>query len=321
MVPFIIIYLFNWIIFVIIIASLLRKIFSSRLKDVKTKKDVKSKSIFKQQFIIAITLSILFGLGWGLGLLVTGDIYTNKTVRDLFASMFVILTAFHGLFIFIMHCLRSKDARNVWNKAFFGVTGREFTEFSSSTFNRVRGKSSGAKSTAVRSPNRKISSEKSPSFAFSEGRSFFKRGSDNQPTIREYTEKSKEEELKGVAVEEKEVEDLPAIQDTDFNFEEDGQGTLRFYAKKNKDLEPQSDTLNDKSSTKEEAQPEAKSAAIERLELALNTPSDEGKKAVQKEETAAAKSFPDDEDDEKARLREEEEKAYNAYHEKSETIA
>ena len=301
MVPFIIIYLFNWIIFVIIIVSLLRKIFSSRLKDVKTKKDTISKSIFKQQFIIAITLSILFGLGWGLGLLVTEDIYTNKTVRDLFASLFVILTAFHGLFIFIMHCLRNKDARNVWNKAFFGVTGREFTEFSSSTFNRVRGKSSGSRSTAMRSPHQKISSEKNPSFAFSdEGKSFFKHGGDAQ-----YTKKSEEKELREVAVVEK--EDLPAIQDTDFNFEEDGQGTLRFHA--TKDLKPQLNTLSDKSSTKEEAQPEAKSAAIEGLELALNISSDEVKKAMQKEESTAAKSFPDDED-EKARLREEEERAY-----------
>ena len=285
MVPFIIIYLFNWIIFIIIIASLLRKSFSSKLKNVKMEKKTKSKSIFKQQFLIAITLSVLFGLGWGLGLLVTEDIYTNKTVRDLFASLFVILTAFHGLLIFIMHCLRSKDAHDVWNKVFFGVTGREFTEFSSSTFNRVRGKSSGARSTTMRSSNRKFSSEKSPSFTFSEGKRFsaFKHG-DGQATLREYTKKN-EEELRGGVVGEKEVEDLPAIQDTDFNFEEDGQGTLRFYAKRNKDLEPQLDTLNDKSSTKEEAQPVAKSAAIEHLELALNTPSDEVKKSVKKEET------------------------------------
>ena len=135
----------------------------------------------------------------------------------------------------------------------------------------------------------------------------------------DYSPWSSKEELRGGVVGEK--EDLPAIQDTDFNFEEDGQGTLRFYAKKNKDLEPQLDTLNNKSSTKEEAQPVAKSAAIEHLELALNTPSDEVKKSVKKEETAAAKSFPDDEDDEKARLREEEERAYNAYHQKNETIA
>ena len=315
MVPFIIIYLFNWIIFVIIIASLLRRSFSSELKNVKMEKNTKSKSIFKQQFLIAITLSILFGLGWGLGLLVTEDIYTNKTVRDLFASLFVILTAFHGLFIFIMHCLRNKDARDVWNKVFFGVTGREFTEFSSSTFNRVRVKFSGSRSTTMRSPHQKNSSGKDSSFAFfDEGKSFFKHGGDAQ-----YTKESKEEELREVAVVEK--KDLPAIQDTDLNFEEDGQGTLRFCAKKNKDLEPQLDTVNDKSSTKEEAQPVAKSAAIEHLELALNTPSDEVKKSVKKEETAAAKSFPDDEDDEKARLREEEERAYNAYHQKNETIA
>lgn len=265
----------------IIIGSLLHKNFSSKLKDIKTNKDVMSKSFMKQQLIIAITLSILFGLGWGLGLFVTEDIYINKTVRDLFASLFVIFTAFHGLFIFIMHCLRSKDARNVWNKAFFGVTGREFSQFSLSTSNRVRGKSSGVKSTVARSPY-----EKSQSFTFSKKKSF-KCGGDGQVNLREYAKKN-EKELSGGVVGEKEVKVYPVYQNTECNFEEDVQGTLKFYIKRNKDLEPNLYTLNESSCnchTKEEAK-------------------------------SVAKSFQDDKDDEKQKLREEEQKAHDAYHEK-----
>ena len=78
--------------------------------------------------IIAVTLSVLFGLGWGIGLLATQDIYTNKTVRDLFAALFVIVTAFHGLFIFIMQCLRSNEVRNNWKQWFFNITGKDIHE-------------------------------------------------------------------------------------------------------------------------------------------------------------------------------------------------
>ena len=316
-VPFSIIYIFNWIVFVIIIVSLLRKNFSSKLKELKKAKKDKSKSFFRQQLIIAVTLSILFGLGWGLGLLVTQEIYTSKTVRDLFAALFVILTAFHGFFIFIMHCLRSKDVRSVWKRAFFGVTGRDFTEFSSSTFNRVRGKSSGGTSTAMRSPHRKVSSEKSPSFSFSDGKSFFKRGG----TMQEYAKKKEaeaEEEIK--ELEEKGVKavdnDYVAIEDTAFDFEKDGQGTLRFYAKKDRDHETQFDSLNDRKNAKEDKNEEGPPSKEETgLEICVNVPSEEIKEEEPKVAKAIpVKSFPDDDEDEKGRLREEEDRAYNAYH-------
>ena len=116
--------------FIIIIVSLLRKIFQSTIKT----KDNSNITFVRQQLIITVTLSILLGLGWGIGLLATQDIHTNKTVRDLFAALFVIITAFHGLFIFILHCLRSKEVRNTWKRWFFGVTGKDFNELTSSTF-------------------------------------------------------------------------------------------------------------------------------------------------------------------------------------------
>ena len=127
-VPFLIIYLFNWVIFFIIFASLLHK----NIKDAKSKKD--NKTFLNQQLIIAVTLSVLFGLGWGIGLLATQDIYTNKTVRDVFAALFVIITAFHGLFIFIVQCLRSKEVRNDWKRWFFVIAGKDISKLGLSTF-------------------------------------------------------------------------------------------------------------------------------------------------------------------------------------------
>ena len=155
-------YLFNWVIFLIIVVSLVHRKLSLKLKDVIIKKERNSKSsFFRQQLIVAVTLSILFGLGWGLGLFVTEDIYTNKTVRDLVASLFVIFTGFHGLFIFITHCLRSKDARNVWKKVVSDVTGRDFSDLSS-TFNCVGRKSfKGPTGTITRSRNFKFFSKTS----------------------------------------------------------------------------------------------------------------------------------------------------------------
>ena len=135
-VPFLIIYIFNWVIFFIIIVTLLRKSCKSDLKDVKKKQG--NISFVRKQLIIVTTLSVLFGLGWGIGLFATQDIHNNKIVRDLFAALFVIVTAFHGLFIFIMHCLRSKDVQSVWKHWFYGATGKEFSEFTSSTVGRIR---------------------------------------------------------------------------------------------------------------------------------------------------------------------------------------
>ena len=118
-VPFLIAYIFNWVVYSIIIFSLLRKNFQS---NIKSKNSLKIKFVCKQ-LIRAVILSILFGLGWD-----TQDIHTNKMERDLFVALFVIITAFHGLFIFIMQCLRSKEVNNTWKQWFFYVLGKDFNE-------------------------------------------------------------------------------------------------------------------------------------------------------------------------------------------------
>ena len=132
-VPFLIIYIFNWVVFIIIFTSLLRKSCDKKLKEVKEtdkKKGDKKTSPVKQQFLVAVTLSVLFGLGWGVGLLATDKVYVSA-IKDLFASLFVILTTSQGLLVFIMHCLQSRDIRNVWARWFKFATGKEVNKFTS----------------------------------------------------------------------------------------------------------------------------------------------------------------------------------------------
>ena len=118
--------------FFIIIGSLVRNNLCSKT----ISKKGKNNSFFYQQLIIAITLSVLFGLGWGVGLFATQDIHTNKTVQDILAALFVVFTTFHGLAIFIMHCFRSKEVRNTWKRCFCNVTAKDNSQFIESALSR-----------------------------------------------------------------------------------------------------------------------------------------------------------------------------------------
>ena len=120
--------------FIVIFVSLLYKILNSKVKDMK---DQEKKSKFKQQFLIAVTLSILFGLGWGIGLPAT-QLQNTIAIRDTFAALFVCLTTFQGLFIFIMHCLRSPEIRKEWKRWFQITTGKDISELSTSATSRQK---------------------------------------------------------------------------------------------------------------------------------------------------------------------------------------
>ena len=77
----------------------------------------------KQQFVIAVTLSLLFGLGWGFGLPATNSI-SNVPLRTILQVIFILLTGFQGVFVFIMQCLRSQEARKEWKRWFNMVSCR-----------------------------------------------------------------------------------------------------------------------------------------------------------------------------------------------------
>ena len=55
----------------------------------------------------------------------------------MFASLFIIITSFHGLLIFFLHCARSKDAREEWLKWFFKATKRDLSDLTSAIIDRV----------------------------------------------------------------------------------------------------------------------------------------------------------------------------------------
>ena len=133
-VPFLVIYIFNFIVFGLVFVSLLHKTYHNKRTSAAKATDANSSSSFlRQQLVIVFTLSVLFGLGWGIGLLATQDAHNNKHVRDLFSALFVLITAFHGLFIFIMNGVRSKDVRTVWKQWFNQVTRQHFDHMTRSS--------------------------------------------------------------------------------------------------------------------------------------------------------------------------------------------
>ena len=106
----------NWVIFIIIFISLWRK---RRNSEVGDKEDVKTR--LRQQFIAALTLSLLFGLGWGVGFATTSSI-TSVPLSTTLQAIFILLTSFQGLVIFIMQCVRCEEARNVWKEWIYIIT-------------------------------------------------------------------------------------------------------------------------------------------------------------------------------------------------------
>ena len=77
-----------------------------------------------QQFRNAIALSLLFGIGWALGLPATEGI-SSVAVRTAFQVSFIVVTAFQGLYIFILQCLTGRnavEAKKEWKRWFALIT-------------------------------------------------------------------------------------------------------------------------------------------------------------------------------------------------------
>ncbi len=121
--PFIITYAFIIIMFLVIFISLLCK--SSSHSNSKESSWLK----IRKRFTIAITLSVLFGIGWIIGLAATQRI-PNLILASILQFLFIIFTAFHGLFLFIMYSLRLEEARDEWKlwiSSIFGMVRKRKT--------------------------------------------------------------------------------------------------------------------------------------------------------------------------------------------------
>ena len=112
LVPFLVVYIFNWTIFFIIMISLIKKSSNKRFSEAK-KRNRKAET--KQQCRVAFTVSVLFGLGWGFGLLASQAIDVQG-VRVVFNTLFTIFTTFQGFFIFVLYVLLSPNARKEWKR-------------------------------------------------------------------------------------------------------------------------------------------------------------------------------------------------------------
>ena len=98
-----------------------------------TKVDIPNKTntrVLKQNFIIAVGLSLLFGLGWGFGLTATSS--NTQEVTFAFQVIFSLFVGSQGILIFFFHGLRSPDFRQVWQSIFcllqkkkYSVSSRE----------------------------------------------------------------------------------------------------------------------------------------------------------------------------------------------------
>ena len=78
---------------------------------------------FKQQTMLLLTLSLLFGLGWSLGLAATNSL-PILWLRTTFEFIFIGLTGFQGLFIFLLYGVRLRNIRRVWLKWIYTIGGQ-----------------------------------------------------------------------------------------------------------------------------------------------------------------------------------------------------
>ena len=109
LIPFGFIYIMNWIIFILIFASLLCR--PNIQKEASNRSNMRK---LKENFMVALGLSLLFGIGWAVGLLASSD--APDAVRLPAEWIFTIVNAFLGVYLFVLYVIRSPEARKLWKK-------------------------------------------------------------------------------------------------------------------------------------------------------------------------------------------------------------
>ena len=103
--PFGLIYIFNTVVFIIIIVNFIRR------PNVQKEAAGKFKKL-KENFWLTIGLSILLGVSWIFGLLATAGL--PNYIRIPFDIVFSVLASFQGVFLFLLYCARSPECRKLW---------------------------------------------------------------------------------------------------------------------------------------------------------------------------------------------------------------
>ena len=93
----------------------------------------------REKAIIAIGLATMLGLGWGFGLLATSSNLQELTLA--FQIIFSIFVGCQGLFLFILHGVRSVEARKEW-KLWYSTISDKSMQLRSTMLPSVSGQSS-----------------------------------------------------------------------------------------------------------------------------------------------------------------------------------
>ena len=133
--PFLLVYIVNWIMFVIIMASICK-----HTRGADHKKGHKVDTI-KKNIVIALTLATIFGLGWGIGFAATSGPIRQLTFA--FQIAFSVLVGLQGTLIFVLHGIRNKDVRMLWKQCFARIGGKYII---SSIFSTTKSSSAGLQS-------------------------------------------------------------------------------------------------------------------------------------------------------------------------------
>ena len=115
--PFILLHVFDWIMFIVILASIIK-----HKKNITQSKDVRESQ--RDNVIIALSLAVVFGLGWGFGLLTTSS--SIRALTATFQAIFSIFVGAQGVLLFLLHGLRNSDVRELWKgwlTSFVSTTG------------------------------------------------------------------------------------------------------------------------------------------------------------------------------------------------------
>ena len=106
--PFSLVTVFNWIMFVLIMVS----ICGHTQAPVADKKEGSRTKVIQTHFTIAATLAVIFGLGWSLGLAATSLPVKELTLT--FQILFSIFVGAQGVLLFLLHGVRNQDIRKTW---------------------------------------------------------------------------------------------------------------------------------------------------------------------------------------------------------------
>ena len=109
LVPFGIIYIMNWVIFILIFASMLCR--PNVRKETSNNENLYK---LKKNYMIALGLSLLFGISWAFGLLTSSDI--PNAMQYPAEWIFTLVNTFLGVYLFVLYIIWSPDAREVWKR-------------------------------------------------------------------------------------------------------------------------------------------------------------------------------------------------------------